>query len=56
MWKILQHKKPDDFVIGSGESHAVKEFVECAFSYVGLNFEEYVKIDPKILGQLKCVN
>ena len=47
MWKILQYGKPDDFVIGVGEAHSVREFVECAFSYVGLNFEDYIKIDPK---------
>ena len=47
MWKILQHNKPDDFVIGVGEAHSVREFVECAFSYVGLSFEDYVKIDSK---------
>ncbi|NMC60060.1 MAG: GDP-mannose 4,6-dehydratase [Candidatus Methanofastidiosa archaeon] len=47
MWKILQEKKPDDFVLGLGESHSVKEFVEKAFSYVGLNWMEYVKIDPR---------
>lgn len=47
MWKILQHEKPDDYVIGTGETHSVQEFVEEAFSYVGLDFEKYVKIDPK---------
>ena len=47
MWKILQHDTPDDFVIGSGEAHSVREFVECAFSYVGLKFEDHVKIDSR---------
>lgn len=45
MWQILQQKKPDDFVVGTGEQHSVKEFVEEAFSYVGLNWEQYVRTD-----------
>ena len=49
MWKILQHDKADDFVIGMGESHSVGEFVEQAFSYVGLNFDDYVKLDHRYL-------
>ncbi|MDI6697182.1 MAG: GDP-mannose 4,6-dehydratase [Anaerolineales bacterium] len=47
MWKILQHDQPDDFVIGTGESHSVREFLDEAFSYVGLDWKEYVKIDPR---------
>jgi GDPmannose 4,6-dehydratase len=47
MWKILQHDKPDDFVIGTGESHSVREFLDEAFGYVGLDWKEYVKIDPR---------
>jgi GDPmannose 4,6-dehydratase len=47
MWRILQHGKADDFVVGTGEKHSVREFVEEAFSYVGLNWEKYVKIDQK---------
>ncbi len=47
MWRILQQDKPEDFVIGTGESHSVREFVEAAFDYAGLNWEELVKIDPK---------
>ena len=47
MWSILNCDKADDFVIGVGEAHSVREFVECAFSYVGLDFERYVKIDPR---------
>lgn len=47
MWRILQQDKPEDFVIGTGETHSVKEFVEAAFDYTGLNWEESVKIDPK---------
>ena len=47
MWQILQQKEPDDFVVGTGEQHSVREFAEEAFSYVGLDWEKYVKIDPK---------
>jgi len=47
MWKILQQDSPDDFVLGTGDSHAVKEFVQEAFTYVGLDWQKYVKIDPR---------
>jgi GDPmannose 4,6-dehydratase len=47
MAKILQIDKPEDFVIGTGERHSVREFVERAFSYVGLRYEKYVTIDPR---------
>jgi len=47
MWQILQRKEPDDFVVGTGEQRSVREFVEQAFSYVDLNWEKYVKIDPR---------
>jgi GDPmannose 4,6-dehydratase len=46
-WRILQHGKADDFVIGTGESHTVEEFVSEAFAYAGLDWKEHVKIDPK---------
>jgi GDPmannose 4,6-dehydratase len=45
MWKMLQNDKPEDFVIGAGEAYSVREFVEEAFSYAGLNWEDYVEID-----------
>ena len=47
MWLMLQQEKPDDYVIGTGEAHSVREFVEEAFTYVGLDWKEYVKIDPR---------
>jgi GDPmannose 4,6-dehydratase len=47
MWKILQLDKPEDFVIGTGEAHSVREFVERAFSYVDLQFEKHVEIDRR---------
>ncbi len=47
MWKILQKDRPDDYVIGVGESHSVEEFVKEAFTYAGLKWKKYVKIDPR---------
>jgi len=47
MWKMLQKDCPEDFVLGMGESHSVKEFLEEAFSYAGLDWQEHVKIDPR---------
>ncbi|MGH7889815.1 MAG: GDP-mannose 4,6-dehydratase [Thermodesulfobacteriota bacterium] len=47
MWKMLQQDEPGDFVIGTGESHSIKEFLEEAFSYAKLDWKEYVKIDPR---------
>jgi len=46
MWKILQQKKPDDYVIGIGETHSVREFLDAAFSYVDIDTDTHVKIDP----------
>jgi len=47
MWLMLQQEKPDDYVIATGETHTVREFVELAFDRAGLNWEKYVEIDPK---------
>ena len=46
MWRILQQDAADDFVIGTGESHSVQEFLDLAFAYVDLKVDDYVKIDP----------
>jgi GDPmannose 4,6-dehydratase len=46
MWMILQQERPDDFVLGTGESHSVREFLEEAFSYVSLDWRDYIKTDP----------
>lgn len=56
MWKILQNKVPDDFVIGTGESHSVMEFMEAAFSYAGLDFQDHVRIDPKYFRPTEVVD
>lgn len=47
MWRILQSDHAEDYVLGTGESHSVEEFLDKVFSYVGLDKEKYVKIDPK---------
>jgi GDPmannose 4,6-dehydratase len=47
MWRILQQDKPGDYVIGTGETHSVKEFLHAAFAYAGLEVEEYVRIDSR---------
>jgi GDPmannose 4,6-dehydratase len=47
MWLMLQQDKPDDYVIATGEAHSVREFLDEAFKYVGLNWREYVEIDPQ---------
>jgi GDPmannose 4,6-dehydratase len=47
MWRILQNDYPDDFVVGVGESHSVREFLEEAFSYANLDVEKHIRIDPR---------
>jgi len=47
MWLMLQQPKPDDYVIATGETHSVREFLEEAFSHVGLDWQKYVVVDPK---------
>lgn len=46
MWLMLQQDQPDDYIIASGETHSVRELVECAFNCVGLNWQDYVSVDP----------
>jgi GDPmannose 4,6-dehydratase len=47
MWKMLQQERPGDYVVGTGESHSVREFVDLAFSYAGLKADNYVQIDKR---------
>ncbi|MEE8160628.1 MAG: GDP-mannose 4,6-dehydratase [Acidobacteriota bacterium] len=47
MWLMLQQDVPDDLVIATGETHSVREFLEEAFSYVGLDWQEFTEIDPR---------
>ena len=49
MWRILQHDRPDEFVLATGEMHSVKEFLETAFGRVGLDWEKYVECDRRYL-------
>lgn len=49
MWEMLQSKEPGDFVVGTGEAHSVREFVQEAFSYVGLNWQDYIRTDTRYL-------
>jgi GDPmannose 4,6-dehydratase len=47
MWLMMQQPEPDDYVLGSGETHTVKEFLSLAFGSIGLDYNDYVVIDPK---------
>jgi GDPmannose 4,6-dehydratase len=47
MWRMLQHDKPDNFVVGMGETHSVREFCEVAFSHVDLDYNDYVVQDER---------
>ena len=52
MWRILQSEKPENYVVGTGQAHSVREFVETAFSYVGLNSEDYTRTDKRYVRPL----
>ena len=47
MWRMLQQDVPDDYVVATGETHSVREFLEEAFAYVGLDWKDYVVVDEK---------
>lgn len=49
MWLMLQQERPDDYVIGTGQAHSVQDFVQEAFEYAGLDWREYVEIDPRYM-------
>ena len=49
MWLMLQQEKPDDFVVATGETHSIREFLEVAFSYANLNWQDYVAFDERYL-------
>ncbi len=49
MWMMLQQDEPDDYVIATGETHTVREFLELAFGYVNLNWQDHVEFDPRYL-------
>lgn len=47
MWLMLQQEKPDDYVLATNSTHSVREFLDVAFTHVGLNWHDYVEIDPR---------
>ena len=49
MWLMLQQEQPGDYVVSMGVAHSVRELVEIAFGHVGLDWQEFVKIDPAFL-------
>jgi GDPmannose 4,6-dehydratase len=56
MWKILQLENPDDFVIGTGETHSIREFLDAAFGYLNMDWKKYVKINPNYLRPTEVEN
>lgn len=48
-WQILQQPEPEDYVVATGKTHSVRDLLEAAFGAVGLNWEKYVEIDPKLI-------
>ena len=55
MWLMLQQDKPDDYVIATGESHSLEEFVSAAFAQVGLDWQDHVVIDPELFRPTEIV-
>jgi GDPmannose 4,6-dehydratase len=49
MWRMLQQPEADDYVVGTGETHSVREFAELAFAHVGLDWQEFVRVDPALV-------
>jgi len=49
MWRMLQQKEPDDYVVGTGETHSVEEFLDIAFKHAGLDWHDFVKTDPALV-------
>jgi GDPmannose 4,6-dehydratase len=49
MWLMLQQEQPDDYVVATGETHSVREFLEIAFGHVNLNWQDYVEFDERYL-------
>ena len=56
-WLMLQQNEPDDYVIGTGESHSIREFVEAVFKYAGIsNWQDYIEIDPRYFRPTEVEN
>jgi GDPmannose 4,6-dehydratase len=49
MWLMLQHDKPDDYVVATGETYSIRQFLDKAFEYVNLDWHEYVEFDERYL-------
>jgi GDPmannose 4,6-dehydratase len=47
MWLMLQHEKPDDYVVATNETHSIREFLDVSFAHAGLDWKKYVEIDPR---------
>lgn len=52
MWMMMQRKRPDDYVIATGEPHSVREFVEASFDVIGLDSQKYVRVDKRFMRPL----
>jgi GDPmannose 4,6-dehydratase len=48
MWLMLQQEEPGDYVVATGASHSVRELAQCAFSHVGLDWQQHVRVDPAL--------
>lgn len=55
MWRMLQQEEPEDYVIATGKRHSLEEFVETAFSSVGLNWRDHMILDPTLLRPVDLV-
>jgi GDPmannose 4,6-dehydratase len=49
MWLMLQQERPDDYVVGTGRTHSVRDLCQAAFGHLGLDYEEYVRVDPRFV-------
>ena len=56
MWLMMQQENPGDYVIGTGKQHSVKDFLIEAFGHVGLNYEDFLKIDKKFYRPAEVEN
>ena len=56
MWLMLQQDEPDDYVVATGVRHSVRELLDCAFSYLGMDYRDYVVIDPRFLRPADVVD
>jgi GDPmannose 4,6-dehydratase len=52
IWMILQQDRPDDYILATGKTHSIREFLDVAFSHVGLRWEEYVESDPGLVRKI----